>query len=210
MARFHTFLDDSTLEGQQTIAGIQTNGPTFGIGISSSISVNAINVDNVFPGFDNSGSVGNSANTWNSGQFTNFTVDSTLSIGGTVSLPNDLEIKLEPSATEIAITDNGTYKHIITKNGIGVNTNTTPTNQLEVFGGTYISGNVGVATLNAKTKLHVVGDTIITGISTIGLSTVATVPERGQLSFELQSDTQLRIRVRGIDGVLRSATINLA
>ena len=48
---------------------------------------------------------------------------------------NDLEIELEAAATQIAITDNGTYRHIITKDGkVGINTSVTPTATLDVNG----------------------------------------------------------------------------
>lgn len=71
------------------------------------------------------------------------------------------------------------------------------------------SGNVGLGTINPTTKLHVIGNTLITGISTIGLG-VTSSPENSQLSFELTSNTNLRIKVRGNDGILRSANITLS
>jgi hypothetical protein len=49
---------------------------------------------------------------------------------------------------------------------------------------------------------------IVTGISTFGLGTISS-PLNSQLSFELTSNTNLRIKVRGTDGVLRSANITL-
>jgi len=51
---------------------------------------------------------------------------------------------------------------------------------------------------------------LITGIATVGLAATSTPPSNSQLSFELTSDTNLRIKVRGNDGVLRSANITLA
>lgn len=50
----------------------------------------------------------------------------------------------------------------------------------------------------------------VTGVSTLGLSTVATAPSNETISFELSSDTNLRIRVRGSDGTLRTADITLS
>jgi hypothetical protein len=70
--------------------------------------------------------------------------------------------------------------------------------------------NVGVGTVNATSKLTVNGDTLVTGISTVGLANTSTPPSNSQMSFELISNTQLRIKVRGTDGVLRSANITLA
>ena len=50
---------------------------------------------------------------------------------------------------------------------------------------------------------------ITVGIATVGLGTTS-IPGVSQLSFELSSDTNLRIKVRGSDNVLRSANITLA
>lgn len=74
----------------------------------------------------------------------------------------------------------------------------------------YIGGNLGIGTTNPTSPLHVVGNTLITGISTVGLGTTSTPPSNSQMSFELISDTNLRIKVRGTHGVLRSANITLA
>jgi hypothetical protein len=71
------------------------------------------------------------------------------------------------------------------------------------------TGNFGIGTVNPQAKLHVVGDSLVTGISTIGLGNTSS-PSNSQLSFELTSNTNLRIKVRGTDGVLRSANITLA
>lgn len=60
------------------------------------------------------------------------------------------------------------------------------------------------------TNLYVGGTTLITGITTIGLGSTSTPPNNSQLSFELITDTNLRIKVRGSDGVLRSANITLS
>jgi hypothetical protein len=72
------------------------------------------------------------------------------------------------------------------------------------------SYNVGIGTTNPTSKLTVGGDMLISGISTVGLGATSTPPNNSQLSFELISNTQLRFKVRGTDGVLRSSTITLA
>jgi hypothetical protein len=68
---------------------------------------------------------------------------------------------------------------------------------------------VGIGTTNATSRLTVSGNSLITGISTIGLGNTSTPPSNSQMSFELVSNTQLRIKVRGTDGILRSADITL-
>ena len=70
--------------------------------------------------------------------------------------------------------------------------------------------NLGIGTTNPTSKLHVVGSSLITGISTVGLGTTSTPPSNSQMSFELTTDTNLVIKVRGTDGLLRSANITLA
>lgn len=50
---------------------------------------------------------------------------------------------------------------------------------------------------------------IVSGISTLGMGTTSS-PSNSQLSFELINNTNLRIKVRGSDGVLRSANITLS
>jgi len=70
--------------------------------------------------------------------------------------------------------------------------------------------SVGIGTTLPTSKLTVVGNALISGITTIGLGTTSTPPNNSQLSFELISDTQLRIKVRGSDGNLRSANITLS
>jgi len=94
---------------------------------------------------------------------------------------------------------------------IGTGTSTgTASQPLQVTGGAYVSGNIGIGTTRPTSPLHVVGTALITGITTVGLGSTSTPPSNSQLSFELTSDTNLRIKVRGTDGVLRSANITLA
>jgi hypothetical protein len=80
---------------------------------------------------------------------------------------------------------------------------------LQVSGGAYVSGNLGIGTTTPTSKLSVVGDSLVTGIATVGLGTTSTPPSNSQMSFELTSNTNLRVKVRGTDGVLRSGNITL-
>jgi hypothetical protein len=89
---------------------------------------------------------------------------------------NDLEIELESAATQIAITNEGTYKHIITKDGkVGINTSVTPTSELEVYGDTYISGNIGIGSTQPTAKLDVNGTLNVSGITTLGVTTATDI-----------------------------------
>lgn len=76
---------------------------------------------------------------------------------------------------------------------------------------------IGIGTDNPTSKLHVNGDLTVTsgnsifsGITTIGLAATSTPPSNSQLSFELTSNTNLRIKVKDASGVLRSADITLS
>jgi hypothetical protein len=46
MTRYYTFLDGSTPEGSETIKGVQNDGSEFGIGISSTVQMDNLNVLN--------------------------------------------------------------------------------------------------------------------------------------------------------------------
>ena len=81
---------------------------------------------------------------------------------------------------------------------------------LQVSGGAYVSGNLGIGTTTPTSTLTVIGSSLITGISTVGLGTTSTPPSNSQMSFELTTNTNLVIKVRGTDGLLRSANITLA
>ena len=61
---------------------------------------------------------------------------------------NDLEIELESTANGIAITDNGTYKHKITKTSVGINTGT-PREELDVI------GDIGVQASGASNRFSI-------------------------------------------------------
>ena len=121
-----------------------------------------VSATNIFPTTDNTGVVGNAAFTWSNGRFTNLTVDDTLTVTSTLNVrnaidladsdilrvgssddvqlfyngtTNDLNIELESAANQIAITDNGTYKVVIKKDGsVGIGS-TVPTSKLDVVGG---------------------------------------------------------------------------
>jgi len=86
----------------------------------------------------------------------------------------------------------------------------TASQTLQVTGGAYVSGNIGIGTTNPTSALTVAGTALITGITTVGLGSTSTPPNNSQMSFELTTNTNLVIKVRGTDGVLRSANITLA
>ena len=61
---------------------------------------------------------------------------------------NDLEIELETDANGIAITDNGTYKHKITRTSVGINTGT-PREEMDVI------GDIGVQASGASNRFSI-------------------------------------------------------
>jgi len=80
---------------------------------------------------------------------------------------------------------------------------------LETFVYTDVDGNIGVGIANPAAKLHVSGNTIISGVSTVGLSTLTNPTTNSSFSFELTDNTTLKIRVKGTDGVVRTGTVSL-
>ena len=203
--------------------GIGTDNATAKLDVNGTLNVSGastfsedVKVKNLYPLTDNSGVVGSSSLTWSNGQFTNLTIDSTLSVRSAIDLAdsdvlrfgssddvkvyysgvaNDLEIELESVATQIAITNEGTYKHIITKDGkVGINTSVTPTSELEVYGDTYISGNIGIGSTQPTAKLDVNGTLNVSGITTLGVTTA----------------TDITGQQLNISGIITAATVNAA
>jgi hypothetical protein len=139
MIRYHTFIDSSTEIGQTTIDGILQNGSEFGVGISSEITIDNLNVF------------------------------SSVGIGTTI-----------------------------------------PQSELDVSGTITTQSISGITTITPVTELNVDGGLVVSGVSTVGLGTTSDLTTNSTLSFELTSNTNLRIRVRGTDGVIRSANLTLS
>lgn len=68
----------------------------------------------------------------------------------------------------------------------------------------------GITTITPTTHLNVNGGLIVSGVSTVGLASTSNLTSNSTLSFELTSNTNLRIRVRGTDGVIRSTNLTLS
>ena len=139
--------------GVITATRIDGNINSTGVSTFTTLKVTDVTATNILPPTDNTGVVGNASFTWSSGQFTNLTVDSTLNVRTAIDLAdsdilrfgtgddvqifyngttNDLNIEFEASANQIAITDNGTYKVVVKKDGsIGIGT-TNPTVSLDL------------------------------------------------------------------------------
>lgn len=83
---------------------------------------------------------------------------------------------------------------------------------VDVFGSTATPSFriVDATASSARMTIDSSGNTLITGITTVGLANTSTPASNSQMSFELTSDTNLRIKVRGADGVLRSVDLTLA
>ena len=71
------------------------------------------------------------------------------------------------------------------------------------------NGNVGVGTSVPNSTLHVQGNTMITGITTLGLSSSSSPTINSTMSFELTNNNTLTVRVKGTDGTVRTGTIAL-
>ena len=159
-----------------------------------------VSASNILPPTDNTGVIGNTDFTWSNGHFTNLTVNSTLTVRNAIELldsdalrfgtsedvqlfyngtTNVLNIELESTANQIAITDNGTQRFTFTKSGnLGIGT-TNPLQRLQIgtantlgintTGTVFVvtsNADVGIGTTNPTSKLHVIGDGRFTGIIT--------------------------------------------
>ena len=76
-----------------------------------------------------------------------------------------------------------------------------------IYGNYYASPDIEVGIVTATSFI---GGNLIAGITTVGLGSTSTPPSNSQLSFELTSNTNLRVKVRGSDGVIRTANITLS
>lgn len=86
----------------------------------------------------------------------------------------------------------------------GISTLGITTTQSLVVSGVTTSQSLVVSGVTTSQSL------VVSGITTIGLGSTSSPSINSQMSFELTSNTNLRIKVRGTDGVLRSANITLA
>ena len=153
-----------------------------------------VSATNILPPTDNTGVVGNTAFTWSNGQFTNLTINDTLNVRAAIDLAdsdilrfgssddvqlfyngttNDLNIELESAANQIAITDNGTYKVVIKKDGsVGIGS-TVPTSKLDVVGGDI---RVGVNTSHGVILTSPNGTKFRLFVSNTGVLSTVSIP----------------------------------
>ena len=153
-----------------------------------------VSATNILPTTDNTGVVGNTAFTWSNGQFTDLTVNGTLNVRVAIDLAdsdilrfgssddvqlfyngttNDLNIELESAANQIAITDNGTYKVVIKKDGsVGIGS-TVPTSKLDVVGGDI---RVGVNTSHGVILTSPNGTKFRLFVSNTGVLSTVSIP----------------------------------
>ena len=88
---------------------------------------------------------------------------------------------------------------VSTFSGVTTSTSTIFSNQLSVSGVSTFYSSVGFNT-----------NVSISGIATIGLGVTSSPPNNSQMSFELLSNTRLRIKVKGTDGQFRMVDLTLS
>lgn len=120
-------------------------------------------------------------------------IDFATTLPGTISRSNKLRID--------------GYGNILVGSSSSTGTASQP---LQVTGGAYFSGSVGIGTTTPIAQHHVVGNQYVTGIATVGLAATSLPPSNSQMTFELLTNTKLRIKVRGTDGVLRMTDLTLS
>jgi len=143
------------------------------------------------------------------------TIDTSVVVGSAVTLSSSgiqvigISTLNNANATQLQVTGISTFTNGPVLVGAATSTGTA-LQRLQITGGAYVSESIGIGTTTPSSTLTVVGTTLITGIATVGLGTTSTPPSNSQMSFELITDTNLIIKVRGTDGVLRSGNITLA
>jgi hypothetical protein len=109
------------------------------------------------------------------------------SIGGDASFGSNLDVSGDASfGSNLVVSEN-----------VGIGT-TIPQHDLDVNG-----------SINCQ-NLTITQGLIVSGVSTVGLASTSNLIEDSTLTFELVDDTTLAIKVRGTDGVIRSANILLS
>lgn len=87
-------------------------------------------------------------------------------------------------------------------------------NQLSISGINSITGSnlsiSGIDKITPTSNLTIGGSLNITGVSTVGVASTSSLSVNSTLTFELISNTSLRVRVRGTDGIIRSANLTLS
>jgi hypothetical protein len=73
----------------------------------------------------------------------------------------------QANITQLQVTGISTFTNGPVFIGSGTTTGTA-SQPLQVTGGAYVSGNTGIGTTNPTSALHVVGDVLVTGVSTVG------------------------------------------
>jgi hypothetical protein len=144
MTRYHTYLDDSTQAGQATILGVQQNGSEYGVGITSSVQVENLNVLN---------SVGIGTTNPTSKLHISGSPGTLLRIDGGIGGTGTRDIVI----TEFNTTAYGgiiRYDSVADLFTVGTITNSTVVNAINI---TRDSGNVGIGITNPGNKLHVAG-----------------------------------------------------
>jgi len=73
---------------------------------------------------------------------------------------------------------------------VGTATSTgTASQRLQVSGGAYVSDSVGIGTTNPTSKLHVLGNTLVSGVSTLGITTFTGPVSFGTSAFFGDNDS---------------------
>lgn len=68
----------------------------------------------------------------------------------------------------------------------------------------------GISTITPSTRLLINGNLSVSGVSTVGIASTSSLTDNSTFTFELTSNTNLRVRVRGTDGIIRSTNLTLS
>ena len=106
---------------------------------------------NILPTSDNTGYVGTSANTWNNGRFTNFTVDSVLTVRGAIDLADNDKIRFgSGDDTEMYYNGSHTYIDLKTTGNFYIRDGTTSRFYVTKSGNANLTGKLTVGNFDLE------------------------------------------------------------
>jgi hypothetical protein len=127
-------------------------------------------------------------------------IEGDLIVDGKLTVTGDANITGGSTSDNLNVTGISTFTGLVDANG-----------GLNVTGTSAFNSNVGIGITSPETNLHVVGNTLFTsGITSMAISSSASSPPNSHMTFELEDNSTLRIRVTGTDGVSRVGTVTLS